>query len=182
MDREQTTFEKKVKPILGYIGLIGAIISCIAYVIAVFVLINGFDKRNVLETTTFGVVNAIVGFIVMQFLKVQGEQFAKDLPENKLITDAYNKSKVKKEKNHSMRYYWVTSVIKDIFTKCVGIAITTFGVIYIVIEGSHDYSLLGLAVVNLLMFICFGLLSLIKTYDYYNDVYIPYVLEKGRKE
>ena len=105
MERELTTFEKKVKPILGYIGLIGAIICSIAYIIAVFVLINGFDKRSVLETTTFGIINAIVGFIIMQFLKVQGQQFAKDLPENKAITDSYNKSKEKKEANHSMKYY-----------------------------------------------------------------------------
>jgi hypothetical protein len=46
------------------------------------------------------------------------------------------------------------------------------------IEGSGDYNLLFLAGVNLLMFAGFGLISLVKTYDFYNDSYVPYMLEK----
>jgi len=175
---EQTLFEKKIKPVLTYIGVIGASLMAIAYIIVVLVLINGFEVNDILQTTTFGIVNAIVGFVIMQFLKVQGESFARELSDNKEVLDKYFKTRTKDKKNHSMTYYWVTSVIKDIFTKGVSIALTSIGIVYIVIVGSHDYNLLLLAFVNLIMFICFGLLALVKTYDYFNQSYIPYLRDK----
>lgn len=178
LTRELTAFEKRVKPLLTYVGLIGAIICTIAYIVVIFVLIKGFEQHDILSTTIFAIVTAAVGFIVMQFLKVQGESFAKEIPENKVITDKYFGSKTKDKKNHSMRYYWITTVIKDILTKCLSIAATSIGVIYIVIEGSNDYNLLKLAVVNILMFVCFGILALVKTYDFYNTSYIAYLKEK----
>lgn len=175
---EKTTFERIVKPILNYVGLIGAIICTIAYIIAVFVLINGFKIEDMLKTTVFAIVTAAVGFCVMQFLKVQGQSFAAMIPENIGIIKQYYMHKTKDKVNHSMRYFWITSVIKDIFTKCVTLAFTTIGVIYIVIEGSKDYNLIRLAIVNILMFVCFGLLALTKAYDYYNNSYIPYIIDR----
>ena len=62
--------------------------------------------------------------------------------------------------------------------KCFTLALTSVGMIYIVIEGSGDYNLLLLAAVNLLMFAGFGLISLVKTYDFYNQSYIPYMKER----
>lgn len=56
------------------------------------------------------------------------------------------------------------------------------GVVYIVIQGCNDYNLLLLALVNLVMFICFGLLALNKAYDFYNDRHIPYVIDQINKE
>lgn len=177
----QTTFEKHIKPILTYVGLIGAIIMSIAYIISVFVLINGFKADKVLHTTLFAVVNAIVGFVIMQFLKVQGTSFAKELPNNKPIIEQYYKTKTKDKKPHSIKYFWVTSTIKDALIKCGTLAVTTFGVIYIVIQGSNDYNLILLAVVNLLMFICFGFLSLVKAYDFYNNMHIPFLVDQLNK-
>lgn len=175
---EMTTFEKKIKPVLTYVGLIGAIICSIAYIISVFVLINGFKVDKVLHTTVFAIVNAIVGFVIMQFLKYQGTSFAKELPANKEIVDKYYNTKTKDKKLHSIKYFWITTVIKDALIKCGTLAITTFGVIYIVIQGSNDYNLMLLAVVNLLMFICFGFLSLVKAYDFFNQMHIPYIVEQ----
>lgn len=175
---EMTTFEKKVKPVLTYVGLIGATICSIAYIISVFVLINGFKVEKILNTTVFAIVNAIVGFVIMQFLKYQGTSFAKELPVNKEIIDKYYNTKTKDKKLHSIKYFWITTVIKDALIKCGTLAITTFGVIYIVIQGSNDYNLMLLAVVNLLMFICFGFLSLVKAYDFFNQMHIPYIVEQ----
>ena len=62
--------------------------------------------------------------------------------------------------------------------KGISIIVTTLGAVYIVIQGSQDYTLLLLAVVNLIMFICFGLLSLVNAYDFYNEQHIPYILGK----
>ena len=174
----KNTFETKIKPVLSYVGAIGAGLMCIAYIIVVFVLIQGFQATVIFNTLLFASVNAIVGFIIMQFLKVQGVSFAKLIPENdKLIKEYYN-TKTKDKKPHSMQFYWTISIIKDIFTKCLSVAITSAGLIYIVIQGSNDWNLLLLAIVNLIMFICFGFLALVNAYEFFNNKFVPYMEEK----
>lgn len=174
----KSTFETKIKPVLSYVGAIGAGLMCIAYIIVVFVLIRGFKATVIFNTLLFATVNAIVGFIILQFLKVQGISFAKLIPENDKIIKEYYSTKTKDKKPHSMQFYWTTSVIKDIFTKCISVAITSAGLIYIIIQGSNDWNLLLLAIVNLIMFICFGFLALVNAYEFFNNTYIPYMQEK----
>ena len=174
----KNTFETKIKPVLSYVGAIGAGLMCIAYVIVVFVLIRGFQATVIFNTLLFATVNAIVGFVIMQFLKVQGISFAKLIPENDDIIKEYYSTKTKDKKPRSLQFYWTTSVIKDIFTKCISVAITSAGLIYIVIQGSNDWNLLLLAIVNLIMFICFGFLSLVNAYEFFNNKFIPYMKEK----
>ena len=70
--------QEKLINLLKYIGIMGASICSFAYIIVVIVLIQGFKAEQTTQTIIFAVVNAIVGFIIMQFLKVQGEQFAKN--------------------------------------------------------------------------------------------------------
>ena len=173
--------QEKLINVLKYIGIIGATICSVAYIFVVIVLIQGFEVETTTQTVIFAVVNAIVGFIIMQFLKVQGEQFAKNKPENKKIIDEYYNSKTRDKKLHSMRYYWVTSIIQDIFTKVLTVFASTFGIIYIVVVGSNDWNLLMLAFVNLLLFICFGLLALNNAFEFFNNKHIPYMKEKIRE-
>lgn len=175
---EKSKFETKILPVLNYVGIIGACIMAVAYIIAVFVLIKGFKAEALLQTTIFACVNAATGFIIMQFLKVQGVSFAKMLPENQELIKRYYRTKTKDKKVHSITYYWTTSVIKDILVKCLTLGATTIGVIYLVIQGSNDYNLLFLAVVNLLMFVCFGFISLVNAYDFYNNKHVPYMREQ----
>ena len=167
--------EKRLLNILRYVGIIGATICSVAYIVVVLVLIQGFKVESNTQTITFALVNAIVGFIILTFLKIQGESFAKSLPENKAISDAYYARETKDKKYHSMKYFWITSTIKDILTKVLGVFMSTFGIIYIVIIGSNDWNLLLLALVNLLLFISFGLLGLEKSYDFYNTRMVPYM-------
>ena len=167
--------EKRLINILKYVGIIGAAICSVAYIVVVLVLIQGFKAENTTQTLSFALVNAVVGFIILTFLKIQGESFAKSLPENKAISDAYYEAETKDKKYHSMKYFWITSTIKDILTKVVSVFISTFGIIYIVIIGSNDWNLLLLALVNLLLFISFGLLGLEKSYEFYNTRMVPYM-------
>ena len=153
----------------------------VAYIIAVFVLIRGFKAETLLQTTIFGCVNAATGFVIMQFLKIQGVSFAKMLPENEQIIKDYYQTKTKDKKVHSIKFFWTTSVIKDIIVKCLTLAATTVGLIYIVIQGSNDYNLLFLALVNLLMFVCFGFISLVNAYDFFNNNHVPYMKEQLAK-
>lgn len=167
--------EKRLLNLLKYVGIIGATICSFAYIVVVLVLIQGFKVESNTQTITFALVNAVVGFIILTFLKIQGESFAKSLPENKAISEAYYAGETKDKKYHSMKYFWITSTIKDILTKVLGVFASTFGIIYIVIVGSNDWNLLLLALVNLLLFISFGLLGLEKSYEFYNTRMVPYM-------
>ena len=171
-------FEEKIQPLLQYVGAIGAGIMSLAYIVITFILVNGFEYHQTTQTFVFALVNAVVGFIIMQFLKIQGESFAQHLPENEAIIKEYYNTETKDKKVHSIKFYWITSVLKDVFSKCLSLAFTTFGLIYIVIQGSNDYQLIWLAIVNLMMFICFGLLSLNGSYNYYNNKHVPYMLKQ----
>ena len=116
----------------------------------------------------------------MQLLKVQGISFAKNLPENKAIIEEYYKKDTKDKKYVSIDTFWKRSVIKDVIFKGVSVGISTAGLIFIVIVGTEDYNLLLLALTNLLMFTCFGLLALNKAYEFYNNRHVPYMIEMLR--
>lgn len=178
MEDKQNFFEKRIRPVLLYVGSIVAAVMAIAYVIAVFVLIQGFKASTILNTTIFSIVTAIIGFCIMQMLKIQGQSFAENIPENKELRTAYLNTQPKEKKFKSLLHYWVTSTISDIIVKCVSLAITSIGVVYLVIEGSGNYNMLFLALVNLLMFAGFGMVSLVNTYDFYNESYVPYMKNK----
>ena len=68
----QSLFENKIKPILLWMGTIVSAIMAIAYIVVVFVLIEGFKVDTILNTTIFSIVTAIIGFCIMQMLKIQG--------------------------------------------------------------------------------------------------------------
>ena len=174
-------FESKLKPLLQYIGTIGAVSMSVAYVITVFILIEGFRVNAFINIGIFAVVNAAVGFIIMQFLKIQGIAFAKNLPENKEILTEYYNTKTHDKKAHSIKFYWVISIIRDLIEKAFSVGIATFGLIYIVVEGCKDYNLLWLALVNLILFTCFGFLSLNSAYDFFNERHIPFIKEQLEK-
>ena len=176
MDK-RSFFEKRIQPILQYVGVIGAILMSIMYIIMVVILIIGFKAQSIQNTIVFAIINAIVGLIIMQFLKIQGISFAKNLPENIEIVKQYYNTKTKDKKIQSIKYYWISSLIKDFISKGLSVAFTTAGIIYIVIVGSNDYTLLLLALVNLILFICFGLLALSNAYEFYNNKHVPYMIE-----
>lgn len=179
MEERKNKFESTIKPMLEYIGTIGAVLMAIAYVIIVIIMVFGFQyKSSVIDNITFALINAIIGFIIMQLLKIQGIDFAKNLEENKPILKEYYNTKTKDKVVRSIGHYWITSIIKDVLIKAMSICVMSLGVVYIVIKGSQNYTLLLLAAVNLIMFVCFGILSLTKAYEYYNNNHIPYIMER----
>jgi hypothetical protein len=171
-------FEKKIKPLLQYVGAIGAAIMSIMYIIIIIVLIVGFETHDLKNTTVFSLINAVVGLIIMQFLKIQGISFAKNLQENQKLIKEYYGTKTADKKLKSINSFMIGSTIKDIAIKGAGLIISSIGIIYIVIQGSGDYTLLLLAVVNLLMFISFGILSMNSAYEFYNNYHVPYMKEQ----
>ena len=71
MERNKTYFERRIQPILQYIGVIGATMMSVMYIVLVFILIVGFKSQNILQPIVFAIVNAMVGLIIMQFLNSQ---------------------------------------------------------------------------------------------------------------
>lgn len=181
LDQRTTTFENKIKPMLTYVGTVGAILTVIAYIILVVVLIFGFKAQSITQTIVFAIANGVAGVVIMQFLKIQGISFAKSIEVNKDILTEYYNTQTKDKKSKSIKYFWITSVIKDVVLKAISIIVLTTCVIYIVIEGSQNYILLAMALVNILMFLCFGLLSLTSAYDFFNNEHIPYIKERLRE-
>lgn len=175
---KKSFFEKKIKPCILYIGAVGALFTTLAYIVIILIMIFGFKATSLSQTIIFSIVNAVVGLLIMQLLKIQGMDFAKNESQNETILKKYNTTRVKKKTTHSLGWYWFFSSIKDILIKGLGIMVSTGGLIYIVVIGSQDYNLLLLALVNILMFICFGLLALVNAYDFFNEKYIPYLVEK----
>lgn len=164
---------------IKYIGFIGSGICSIAYITLIIVLIKGFKTPDdITQTITFSIITTIVGLIILELLKIQGIELAKDLDINKGTLEAYYGTKTKDKINHSLTYYFVTSTLKDVLFKGLSFCVSTFGVIYICIVGSNDYSLLLLGIVNLLLFVMFGLLTLSQAYDTFNNNIIPYMKEK----
>ena len=51
--------EKRLLNILKYVGIIGAAICSVAYIVVVLVLIQGFKAENTTQTVTFALVNAV---------------------------------------------------------------------------------------------------------------------------
>ena len=169
----------KIAAILTYVGLIGACLMSIGYILVIVVLIKGFDQHLALkQNLIFSAVTAAIGLVIMTFLKFQGQSWASCIEENKKVLDEYNSPKVKNKKLHGLTFFWVTSSIRDVVFKVFSVAATTIGVIYIVITGSNDWKLLLLGLFNLLLFICFGMLACAKAYNFYNDEYIPYLRSK----
>lgn len=172
-------FEEKIKPMLQYVGFIGAILSAGAYLIIIIVLIVGFKASiNTSTNILYATINAAFGVMIMQLMKMQGITFAKNRPENKTVIDKYNQRKTKDRKFKSITRYWITTIIKDVLIKAVTIGLSVFGIVAIVVIGSQDYMMLCLALVNLIMFACLGILSMNGAYEYYNEEHIPYLIHK----
>lgn len=177
-NKKLTFFEEKVLPVLNYVGLIGAVIMSLAYIILVVVMIVGFQAEKTLKTSVFAIASAAVGFLILQCFKIQGQSFAELKPENKELLEEYYGTKTKDKKTHSMLYYWIKTGVTDFLVKAGTVALSSIGLVYLIIEGSKDFILILLAIVNLLMFISFGFLSLVKTYNYFNRVYVEYIKER----
>ena len=170
----QTLFERKIKPFFLYIGIFASTIFSIAYLVVIFVMINGLEAAPTIETFAgFLIANLVAGACIAISLMVQGQDFAKDLPDNKKVLDEYYKKK--EVKLHSMTYYWVLGILKVIFTRLLTVAAMTYIVIDICWQGNAQYTYLLMAVFNIFMFIGFGSLGMVSMYDKFNNRYIPWV-------
>lgn len=174
---DKNFFENKIKPIFLYIGIIASTIFSIAYICVILIMILGLEANPTVETFIgFLIANLVAGACISISLMIQGQDFAKDLPENKKIIEQYT---AKKEvKLHSMKFYWIIEIIKVILIRLLTIAAMTYIVIDICWKGNGQVTYLLVAIFNLLMFIGFGSLGMVKMYERYNNSHIPWLKRK----
>ena len=171
----------KVKKFLEYTGIWGSIISGTAYIVATLVIVWGFETKLEMEKQIlFSVLGAFTGLMITFFLRGQGVSFAKrEETSQKVMKEYYEKMNKKKtiKQLHTIKHYLIVQTIFDVFFKGVSVALSTYFLLYIFMEGNGDMSLVFLAVANILMFACFGLVALSKAYDKYLDEHIPAIRE-----
>lgn len=169
----------KIKTVLLWVGTIGAAITSIAYLATIIVLIIGLESQLEMEQMLLvSILGALTGLSITFMLRSQGIAFAKSEPGSRDIMQAYYKAlnKHKKPKSlHTIKWHVITQSIKDIVIKASSVAVSTYFSIFIIVEGSGDAGLIGIAIASLAMFICFGVLAMAKAYDYYLEEHLEAV-------
>lgn len=174
----------KFKSIFQFTGFILAGISGVAYLILLFIIINGFES-NIGNTSliVFLVVGAVDGVLINLSLRIQGIDFAKVTDEAKTVLNLYNglKGADIETKTMPMWLFMIFNVIKDIIFKGGSIVFTLYFSITIIVEGLGDFTYMYLGIFNVLMYFGFGLLSMSKAYDHYMENEIPRIKIKYEK-
>ena len=169
----------KVKNIMKYTAIFGSIISAIAYLMITYVIVVGFESAvDQQKQILFAILGSSIGLIITFLLRTQGITFAQKEDESVKTMQEYhellNEKKSIKEM-HLIGHFMKIQTIKDIFSKGISIAGSTFLIMYIFMEGNGDFSLFVLAGSNIMMFTGFGLIALSKAYDKYIDEHIPVI-------
>lgn len=167
--------------LLNNIGIVGAILAGIADIIVVIIFVFGIDiQQDLTSNIIYATINAFVGVLINVLLRYQGQKYAEI--ENQDIREMYYKEKVKREKHHvSLLVYNLLGIMKDVFIKGLSAAFSVFGIIYLSIQGTHNPIQILITLATLILFACFGLISMNSSYCRYYDVQVPY-MEKIIKE
>ena len=161
--------------LLNNIGIVGAILAGIVDLIVVIIFVFGVDiKQDLTSNIIYASINAFVGVLINVLLRYQGQKYAEI--ENQDIRELYYAEKVKREKHHvSLLAYNLLGIVKDVFIKGVSAAFSVFGIIYLSIQGTHNPIQILITLATLVLFACFGLISMNNSYCRYYDVQIPYM-------
>lgn len=161
--------------LLNNIGIVGAILAGIADVIFVIIFVVGIKiDVDMNASIIFAVINALVGILINVLLRYQGQKYAEI--ENQELCDKFYRKKVKEKKEHlSMGAWQVVNVLKDIIIKGGTTVFGIFGIIYISIDGSKNPIQILITLVTLILFACFGLMSMNSSYCRFYNIQIPYM-------
>lgn len=170
--------------LLNNIGVVGAILCAVADIIFVIIMVFGIKVEiRMSAMAIFAVVNALVGLMINFLLRYQGKKYAEI--ENEELCKAYYNKRVREVKYVSFNKWMTLQTFKDAAIKGGGTAFSIFGLIYISVEGSENPIQLLLTLVTLVLFACFGLMSMNSAYERFYNVQIPFMkmqLEERKKQ
>ena len=161
--------------ILNNIGVVGAILAAIADIIFVIIFVVGIDmKQEFKSSLIFAIVNALIGILINVLLRYQGQKYAEI--ENEDLCNKFYRKKIKESKRFvSMATWNVISVLKDFIIKGLTTAFSICGIVYVSIEGSKNPIQILITLVTLVLFACFGLISMNSSYYRFYNVQVPYM-------
>lgn len=161
--------------LLNNIGIVGSILAAIADMVFVIIFVVGINiHEDLTSTVIFSVINALIGLLINVLLRYQGKKYA-ELENPELCSKFYEK-KVKETKKHlSMSAWLALQTIKDVVVKGCTSAFSIFGIIYISVQGSKNPIQILITLVTLILFACFGLISMNSSYTRFYNIQIPYM-------
>ena len=172
MRNYQKQFHKTFLKVLDNIGIIGTILTAIADIVFVVIFVIGIKIDISLKSAIiFSVINALIGVAINVLLRYQGQKYAEI--ENKELLEEYCEHKVKERKHLTTLQYNIISFLKDVILKGACSTFSIYGLIYISIEGSKNPIQILLTIVNLILFICLGLMAMNNSYNRYYTYQIP---------
>lgn len=161
--------------LLNNIGVIGAILAGVVDIILVIVFVFGIEfQQDTMSTVVYAITNAFVGVMINVLLRYQGQKYAE--VENEEIRKKYYREKIKRNEKHlTLLQYNIINGAIDVIMKGASAAFAVAGYIYIAVKGSRNYIQILITLATLILFGCFGLISMNKSYCRYYDVQIPYM-------
>lgn len=175
---------KKIENILQFAGFILTILSAIAYLVIVYIIITGFEIQAASDKLLiFLILGGIAGVMISLSLRIQGIAFAKMEPESKRVLKQYQEL-IGNDKETKLLPMWAFQLINiaiDIIIKGTSIVLTLYYSISIIIEGLGDFKYFYLGIVNILLYLGLGLLSMTKAYNHYIEKEIPLINQKINK-
>lgn len=161
--------------VLNNIGIIGAILASIVDILCVIIFVYGIHINIKIQSIIiFSIINAIIGLLVNVLLRYQGQKYA-EIENEDLCSKFYKKKAETNKKYISMTTWSIISFIKDVIIKGCTTAFSIFGAIYISIEGSHNPIMILISLSTLILFACFGLVSMNSAYCRFYNIQVPYM-------
>lgn len=171
----------KLKNTLVWMGSVLAGVAGIVYFILTVIMIMGIHtSMDPQQRLLFTILGAVSGFLINMSLTTQGIQLAQK--ENKKLLDEYNSLLFKKKKKlnffDTIEWYMIRKTVTTLIFKAGSVGVSTYLIIYIFFDGNGDFSLIFIALSNIIMFTGFGLLSMSKSYEHYNNKHIVILRER----
>lgn len=182
MQTLQKRYHETLLKILNNIGIIGSILAGLAEIVFVIIFILGVEIDVSSETAIlFAIVNGLIGLLISILLRYQGIKYAE--LENKELVEKFYRKKVKEltKEPLSVELWQVLNGLKDFILKFGFTVFLIYGVIHITIQGSKNPIELLIALVSLILFACFGLISMNNAYDRYYNLQVPYMEMKVKE-
>lgn len=164
--------------LLNNIGIVGSVLAGIADIIFVVIFVVGikidFEFKSAI---LFACINAFIGLLINILLRYQGLKYAEI--ENEDILSRYYIKKVKEKKKPMSMSVWMSiKATIDVLFKFATTVFSICGMIYISIEGSKNPIQILITFVTLVLFVCFGLISMNSAYCRFYNVQLPYIKNK----
>ena len=182
MENSYKEYHKALLTVLNNIGIIGAILASVADIVFVIIFVVGVNINiDMKSAVLFAIINSLIGLLINILLRYQGIKYAEI--ENQEIVDKFYSKKIEDNKKPITIELWQTlQGIKDFFIKGITTVFSIFGIIYISIQGSKNPIQLLITLSSLILFACFGLISMNSSYKRYHNLQIPYMKLKIKEK